>query len=192
MTVMDYRTRDGLADYGFSIDYEPDRRGWRVYIIFQSFHQGHDGSLPLPYQSIDDEGRRYVDWPEKLNSLGEARIVAALWAEVDQRYQRTQEQRALYVEMIERYQRTQERRRATPAAPAESSDDVQESESNTQTAASAASAIAARAGGTTATSPANSATRNIVRAGASDRHCNRRAAGASHLRRSTRGARRHR
>ncbi|MGH3782232.1 MAG: hypothetical protein ACRDRO_16855 [Pseudonocardiaceae bacterium] len=116
MTVMDYRTRDGLADYGFSIGFEPSR-GWRVYIIFQPFHLGHGDDLPLPYQSIDGNGRRYVDWSEKLDTLGDARTVAALWAEVAQRYQRTQEQSALYVELIERFQRTQEQRTATPAGP---------------------------------------------------------------------------
>jgi len=138
MTVMDYRTRDGLADYGFSIDYEP-RRGWRVYIIFQPFHQGHDDNLQLPYQSIDDNGRRYVDWPDKLDSPGDARVVAALWAEVAQHYQHTQEQTAFYVKLIERHQRIQHRRRATPATPAESLIDLQESGSNTQTATNATS-----------------------------------------------------
>ncbi|MGH3815780.1 MAG: hypothetical protein ACRDUV_25585 [Pseudonocardiaceae bacterium] len=116
MAVMHYQTRDGLADYGFSIDFEPDG-GWRVYIIFWPFHQGHDDGQSLPYQSTDANGRRYVDWHAKLDNLGDAKTVAALWAEVAQRYQRTQEQSALYVELIERYQRTQERRRATLASP---------------------------------------------------------------------------
>jgi hypothetical protein len=65
MAVMDYRTRDGCVDYGFSIDYEPSR-GWRVYIIFQPFHQGHVDNLILPYQSVDDKGRRYVDWSDPI------------------------------------------------------------------------------------------------------------------------------
>jgi hypothetical protein len=47
MAVMDYRTRDELADYGFSIEFQLDI-GWRVYIIFQLFHYGHDNSLQLP------------------------------------------------------------------------------------------------------------------------------------------------
>lgn len=113
MTVMDYRTQDGLADCGFSIEFQPDR-GWRVYIIFDSFHQDNNGSYKLPYQSVED-GRRYVDWPPKLGSLGEARTVAALWAELTQRYQRTQEQHALYIKMIEHYQRTQGQRKAKSA-----------------------------------------------------------------------------
>ncbi len=49
MTVIDYRTRDGLADYGFSIEFESDV-GWRVYIVFQPFREGYDESVQFPYQ----------------------------------------------------------------------------------------------------------------------------------------------
>src|SRR5918997_643923 len=89
MAVMDYQTRDGLTDYGFSIEFRSDI-GWRVYIVFQP--QGDNG-MDLPYQSIDDNGRPYVDWRAKLDSLGDARAVAALWAELSQRHQRIQAQR---------------------------------------------------------------------------------------------------
>lgn len=116
MTVMVYRTRDGLADYGFSIDYQPNV-GWRVYIVFPPFHQSLDDSLQLPYQSIDRDGRRYVNWTGKLENLGDAKTVATIWAEQVQGYQRAQERRARYVELIERCLRAHERRRATPADP---------------------------------------------------------------------------
>jgi hypothetical protein len=99
MTVMDYRTRDQLVDYGFSIEFQSDV-GWRVYIVFQPFYQDHDDSLQIPYQSIEPDGRRYVNWPPKIDSLGEARTVAALWAE-----------------LIHQYHRTQKQRRAAPAGP---------------------------------------------------------------------------
>jgi hypothetical protein len=92
MTVMDYRTRDGFTDYGFAIDFQPDI-GWRVYIVFQSFRQGNDDSPPLPYQSIDPTGRRYVDWSEKLDNLEDAKKVAARWAELVQGYRRDQEKK---------------------------------------------------------------------------------------------------
>jgi hypothetical protein len=92
MTIMEYRTEDGLAHYGFSIEFQ-SVVGWRVYIIFVPFHQDQEDSTDLPYQSIDGDGRRYADWSSKLDSLGDARSVAALWAELAQRYQRTQEQR---------------------------------------------------------------------------------------------------
>jgi hypothetical protein len=115
MAVMAYRTRDGLAEYGFSIDYQPSM-GWRAYIVFQPFHQLVDG-LQLPYQAIDDDKRRYVDWSEKLDSLGDAKTVAALWAELVQDYRSTQEQKTFFEELIERYRRDHERKRATSADP---------------------------------------------------------------------------
>jgi len=92
MAVMNYRTQDGLADYGFSIEFQSNV-GWRTYIIFQLSHQGHDDSLPLPYQSIDHQGRRYVNWSAKIDSLGDAKTVAVFWAELIQRYQHTEKQR---------------------------------------------------------------------------------------------------
>ena len=86
MAVMDYRTQDGLADYGFSIEYDPGR-GWRVYIIFQPLHySSHNEGMKLPHLAVDDNGRQYVNWPSKLESLGEAKTVAALWAELIQRH----------------------------------------------------------------------------------------------------------
>jgi len=92
MAVMDYRTQDGLADYGFSVEFRSDG-GWRVYVIFQPFCEGHNDSLQLPHQAIDSNGRRYVNWSAKIDSLGDAKTVAALWAEMIQRYQLTQERR---------------------------------------------------------------------------------------------------
>jgi hypothetical protein len=115
MVVMHYRTQDGLADYGFSIEFQPDR-GWRVYVVFDPFHKGQDDSPKLPYQSKDDNGHRYVDWPSKFDSLGDAKTVAELWAELAQRYQRVQEERDVYVELIQRYQRTQEQKRGNNEA----------------------------------------------------------------------------
>jgi hypothetical protein len=92
MAVLDYLTRDGLTDYGFSIEFDPNL-GWRVYIVFQPLYGAHDYSVQLPYQSVDDKGRRYVDWSPKLDSLGDAKTVAALWAELVHRYQRIPAQR---------------------------------------------------------------------------------------------------
>lgn len=92
MAVMGYRTKDGLADYGFSIEFQSDG-DWRVYIVFRPFYLGSDDSLQLPHQSIDPNGRRYVNWPSKLDSLGDAKDVAEFWAE--HIHQRTQEQKVI-------------------------------------------------------------------------------------------------
>jgi hypothetical protein len=115
VAVMDYQTQDGLDDYGFSIEFE-STIGWRVYNVFPPFQEGHGDSLQLPYQSIDVNGRRYVNWPDRLNNLGDAKAVAALWAELVQRYRRTHEQHSLYVELIKDHLRSQEQR-ANPPAP---------------------------------------------------------------------------
>ena len=123
MTVMDYRTQDGLGYYGFSFEFQVNV-GWRAYIIFEPFHQSHGDYLDLPYQSIDRDGRRYVDWSSKLDNLGEAKTVAALWAELTQRYRRTQEQHALYVELIQRYWDSQEQKRAARVGPGFLGDEV--------------------------------------------------------------------
>jgi len=85
MAVMDYRTQDGLANYGFSIEYDA-KSGWRVYIAFQPLCQADHDDPRLPHQAIDRNGRRYVDWPSKLDGLGDAKTVAALWAELIQSY----------------------------------------------------------------------------------------------------------
>jgi hypothetical protein len=97
--VVDCQTNDGLAHFGFSIEFQQDT-GWRVFIIFDPFHRDRDHPLDLPYQSVDNAGRRYVDWSAKINTLDEAKIVARTWSELIHRDKRAQEERALYVELI--------------------------------------------------------------------------------------------
>lgn len=80
MAVMGYRTKDGLADYCFSIEFQVDG-GWRVYVVFQPFRSDTGSGLRLPHQSIDPDGRRYVNWPSRLDSLGDAKEIAEFWAE---------------------------------------------------------------------------------------------------------------
>lgn len=88
MVVMAYRTQDRLADYGFSIEFQSGT-GWRAYIVFLPYHQNHNKDSQLPYLSTDRTGRRYVDWSAEIDTLGEARTVAELWAEIAQSYQYT-------------------------------------------------------------------------------------------------------
>ena len=87
MAVMDYWTQDGLTNYGFSIEFQPDT-GWRVYIVFQPLYQDNDDNSNLPHQAPDGSGRSYVDWPARIDSLGDAKTVAVLWAENTERYTR--------------------------------------------------------------------------------------------------------
>jgi hypothetical protein len=87
MAVMDYRTQDGLGLYGFSIEFQPNV-GWRVYIVFQPLYQGSGENSKWPYEATDYSGRSYVNWPAKLDNLGDAKTVAALWAENTERHAR--------------------------------------------------------------------------------------------------------
>jgi hypothetical protein len=80
VAVVNYQTRDGLAEYGFSVEFQPDK-GWRVYIVFQPYRQDEEAGSQLPHQSVDSDGRHYVDWPSRIDNLGDARMVAELWAE---------------------------------------------------------------------------------------------------------------
>ena len=109
MAVMNYRTQDGRADYGFSIEFQPDK-GWRIYIVFDPFQESAGSNTQLPYQAFDHE-RRYVDWPPKLDNLGDARTVAELWAELAQRYHHIQEEKKLCTEQARRHQHSQEKRK---------------------------------------------------------------------------------
>jgi hypothetical protein len=87
MAVMDYRTRDGLAGYAFSIEFGPDV-GWRVYIVFRPPDEGGDQKSRWSYEATDRSGRCYVNWPAKLDNLSDAKTVAALWAENAEYYTR--------------------------------------------------------------------------------------------------------
>lgn len=109
MAVMNYRTQDGHADYGFSIEFEPDK-GWRIYIVFDPAQESEGNNTQLPYQAFD-HGRRYVDWPPKLDNLGDARTVAALWAELAQRYHHALEEKMFYIEQARKRQCSQEKRK---------------------------------------------------------------------------------
>ena len=116
MAVMNYRTEDGFTDYGFSLEFHQDR-GWRIYIGFTPVYSDDYESLSLPYQSIDDHGRRYIDWPSRIDGLGDAKTVAALWAEVVNRYIHDYMSAKKERGMIDRYTYTQNQRRSSSTSP---------------------------------------------------------------------------
>jgi hypothetical protein len=109
MVVMDYRTQDGLAQYGFSIEFQPDE-GWRVYVIFDPFRKGQCGLPQSPYEALDNDGRCYVGWRSKLDNLADARKVAEIWAELVQGDQRAQQERDLYIGLIKHCSSSQEKK----------------------------------------------------------------------------------
>jgi len=81
-----YRTRDGAADYGFSIE----RCGgeYRVYITRQPAYGRRDTSLDATHR-LRDGGRYYVCWTRPIRSVEDAKAVARAWAESTQRYVRS-------------------------------------------------------------------------------------------------------
>ena len=79
-----YRTQDGLTDFVFSFEYQPND-SWRAYIVRMPDYCDRDRSSHSTHL-MNDRGRKYVDWAEPLRTLEMARRAVALWAEATQRY----------------------------------------------------------------------------------------------------------
>ena len=82
-----YRTRDGVADYLFIFEEQRDGT-WRAYIEQQPSYRGRASDAHSTHR-LSDGSRKYVCWTESLQSLEEAKRIAALWADKTQEYIRT-------------------------------------------------------------------------------------------------------
>ena len=82
-----YRTKDGLADYGFSLERQSDA-SWRAYIDSAPGY-GLRSSDQHSTHRLRDGNRWYVCWTGRFQTETDARNVAALWADRTQRYIRT-------------------------------------------------------------------------------------------------------
>jgi hypothetical protein len=82
-----YRTKDRQADYAFSFEEQPDGN-WKAYIESQPDYRGRESDAHTTHR-LSDGGRRYICWTTALGSLGQAKQVAALWADATQGYIRT-------------------------------------------------------------------------------------------------------
>jgi len=82
-----YRTSDGDADYGFSFEEQSDGT-WRAYIEQQPSYEGQATDAHSTHR-LSDGDRKYVCWTQPLQSLTEAKQVAAAWANKTQEYIRT-------------------------------------------------------------------------------------------------------
>ena len=82
-----YRTRDGRADYGFSIAELSDGT-FRAYISSQPGYGSRSTGAHETHR-LTDGGRPYVCWTNRLQSAEDAQRVAALWADATQEYIRT-------------------------------------------------------------------------------------------------------
>lgn len=87
-SVIYYRTQDGKADYGFSIERQP-AGGYRVYIVSQPSYGTRDSDAHSSHRYTAGDGRRYICWEGTLKTKQDASNVAALWADNTQRYIRS-------------------------------------------------------------------------------------------------------
>jgi hypothetical protein len=80
---INYRTADGLADYGFS--FEQASGVWRAYITSQPSYSGRDTSGLATHRLVEGE-RYYVCWTPEPRTLDDLKKVVRLWADRTQRY----------------------------------------------------------------------------------------------------------
>jgi hypothetical protein len=82
-----YRTKDGSCDYQFSFEEQTDGI-WRPYILSQPNYNGRETDQHSTHRLADDS-RKYICWDRPLETLDEAKQVAAIWAEKTQEYIRS-------------------------------------------------------------------------------------------------------
>ena len=82
-----YRTRDRAADYGFSFEQQSDGT-WRAYIEGQPSYHGRATDAHSTHR-LSAGTRKYVCWTTPLETIEDAKRVAALWADKTQGYIRT-------------------------------------------------------------------------------------------------------
>lgn len=82
--ITTYRTRDGRADYQFSVERQSDG-SYRAFILSQPNYGGRSTGAHETHR-LSANGRRYVCWNRPLYTAERAKIVAALWADATQAY----------------------------------------------------------------------------------------------------------
>ncbi|QEG15573.1 hypothetical protein [Gimesia maris] len=87
-TQATYRTRDGQADYRFNFEQQSNGT-YRAYITSQPGYNGRASDAHTTHRNSDANGRKFVCWTRPLNSLSEAKAVAAQWADATQQYRKT-------------------------------------------------------------------------------------------------------
>jgi hypothetical protein len=83
-----YRTRDGSADYRFGFSQRPDGT-WRIYILSQPDYGRRSANTFATHRLSDGSPYQYICFTGSLDSLDQAKQVAALWADRTQQYIRT-------------------------------------------------------------------------------------------------------
>lgn len=88
MRTIYYRTRDGQADYGFSIERRSNGT-YRPYIVSQPDYGSRATGAHATHRLTDSGGRQYVCWNRPLQNEEDAKQVAATWADATQQYIKT-------------------------------------------------------------------------------------------------------
>lgn len=84
-----YRTKDGRADYGFSIERQSSGE-YRAYITSQPSYQGREDDGHASHRYTDSrDNRKFICFEGNVKSEADAKKVAAVWADRTQEYIRT-------------------------------------------------------------------------------------------------------
>jgi hypothetical protein len=83
-----YRTRDGRADYQFSIE-QQNNGGYRTYIASQPSYGNRPTGAHPTHRQHDGAGRPFVCWSTPIASEQDALRVSAAWADATQEYIKT-------------------------------------------------------------------------------------------------------
>src|SRR5436309_1946027 len=83
-----YRTRDGSTTYVFSFEQAEQPDGtWKPVILGQPpYDRQPDGQEETHRGKAEGDPRYHVTWPQPLRTLVEAKSVAALWCEENEKY----------------------------------------------------------------------------------------------------------
>ncbi|MBF0383308.1 MAG: hypothetical protein HQL69_19985 [Magnetococcales bacterium] len=85
-SIHSYRTKDGLEDYQFSFEEQPDKT-WRSYILEQPYYGCRSSDPYEVHRNQDANSRYWVDWqPELIRTKQDAMKIAAFWVDCNQTY----------------------------------------------------------------------------------------------------------
>lgn len=82
-----YKTLDGSMNIEFVFMDCGERIGWRVYIISDIEYGEQDASGPATHRNhFPGDTYKCICWTRKINTLDEAKTIAALWSDVTSCY----------------------------------------------------------------------------------------------------------
>lgn len=84
---LDYRTSDGSLVIDFFILYCDDEIGWRIYIISDIDYKRQNTNGHATHRNhFDGDTYKSICWQGRLNTIEEAKAVAALWGDCTAKY----------------------------------------------------------------------------------------------------------